>query len=276
VKSEVEVMEDYLIKAWHETPVAGPLPTGPEAIAKMRLSLQAQTPEKQRAVLQEFDELPSADKAILIDELARSGIVDQIFRRGPAWRQAFGPSFLVYYSPAFLRSLAPTDAYAALRILAEVYRRARALWPLRPTTDNAHAVTIRIDRLRELKLSSILGAFANGQAWTLARKNDNEAITECIGVDKLSRLTDETTKLLKFHRIVRSATAAKSQRSRSRAGSSTKGSEKSKASGSSGPSFKKPPVSFGKQLLLQFGGREHAAAERVTTNAVSELPPVKV
>jgi len=30
------------------------------------------------------------------------------------------------------------------------------LWPLRPTTGNAHAVTLRIDQLKELKLSSIL------------------------------------------------------------------------------------------------------------------------
>ena len=32
-----------------------------------------------------------------------------------------GPAFLVYYSPAFLRNLAPPDALPALRILVEVH-----------------------------------------------------------------------------------------------------------------------------------------------------------
>ena len=55
-----------------------------------------------------------------------------LFARGPPnAKQAFGPAFLVYYSPAFLRNLSPADALPALRILAEVYRRARQLWPLR-------------------------------------------------------------------------------------------------------------------------------------------------
>ena len=56
-----------------------------------------------------------------------------------------GPAFLVYYSPAFVRHLAPVDALPALRILAEVYRRARQLWPLQESTDHHHAVTSRID-----------------------------------------------------------------------------------------------------------------------------------
>ena len=34
-----------------------------------------------------------------------------------------GPSILVYYSPAFVRTLAPSDALAALSLLAEIYLR---------------------------------------------------------------------------------------------------------------------------------------------------------
>ena len=111
------------MQTWGELPGSGPLPRGEEAIAKMRLFLQAQTPEKQQAVACAFDDLGSADRSVLVEELARTGIVDQVFRRGPSWRQSFGPAFLVYYSPAFLRSLSPYDAYPALQILAEVYRR---------------------------------------------------------------------------------------------------------------------------------------------------------
>ena len=40
----------------------------------MRLFLQAQTPEKQSAVMQAFDELGMSDKQVLVDEMARSGI----------------------------------------------------------------------------------------------------------------------------------------------------------------------------------------------------------
>ena len=156
VKSETQVMEEYLVRTWQELPGSGPLPRGEDSIARLRLFLQAQTPDKQQAVMQALDDLSGPDKAILTDELARTGIENQVFSRGPSWKQAFGPAFLVYYSPAFVRSLAPVDAYSALQILAEVYRRARALWPLRPTTGNAHAVTLRIDQLKELKLSSIL------------------------------------------------------------------------------------------------------------------------
>ena len=64
--------------------------------------------------------------------MARTGIEGQRFRRGPAFASGvLGPAFLVYYSPAFVRSLAMADKpLAALRLLAEVYRRARVLWPL--------------------------------------------------------------------------------------------------------------------------------------------------
>ena len=47
-------------------------------------------------------------------------------------------------------SHAHSQVREALAILAEVYRRARELWPLRPTTTNDHSVTIRIDQLKEL------------------------------------------------------------------------------------------------------------------------------
>lgn len=143
------------------------------------------------------------------------------------WRQAFGPTFLVYYSPAFVRSLAPLDAFAALQILAEVYRRARVLWPLRATTDNAHSVTIRIDQLKERKLASILDAHSEGRFWILDRKNDTEAVVESVQVDQLSRtLSHDCTQVLKFHKLYRSVAARGTDRSVKSSGTS-KASEKS-------------------------------------------------
>ena len=111
--------------------------------------------------------------------MARTGIANQTFVAAPASKGGVsGPAFLVYYSPAFLRTLAPANALEALRLLAEVYRRARSLWPLRPTAGSHHAVTIRIDQLKELKLGDILSAFSQGESWILCRKNDNEAVVE--------------------------------------------------------------------------------------------------
>eukprot|EP00966_Prymnesium_polylepis_P175826 4069743-Prymnesium_polylepis.2 len=69
------------------------------------------------------------DQRILADEMSRTGLPDQQFELSPAERGG-GPSVLVYYSPAFVRQLSPEHAKDALRLLAEVYRRARSLWPL--------------------------------------------------------------------------------------------------------------------------------------------------
>lgn len=92
--------------------------------------------------------------------------------------QAFGPAFLVYYAPALVRNLSPAASLAALRTLAEVYRRARQLWPLRPSTDNAHAVTIRIDLLKELKvMAAHLNARPRGQSLC------SHAIPYCPGIE---------------------------------------------------------------------------------------------
>ena len=188
VKSETAVMEEYLINTWSQQhPDAGLVPRGEDAVALMRLSLQAQTPDKQAAVLAAWSLLSFADRSMLSDEMARSGIENQIFDRGPGFKQVFGPTFLVYYSPAFLRNMAPSKSLEALRILAEVYRRARELWPLRPTLGNAHSVTIRIDQIKELKLPAITSVFNQGESWLLVRKNDNEGETSLARIIHLRR-----------------------------------------------------------------------------------------
>lgn len=180
VSTETAVMEKYLVRRWAELLPEAPVPGGADddGVARMRLVLQAQTPDKQAGVLEAFRALPREDHALLSDEMARSGIAEQAFARAPQFRQVAGPAFLVYYSPAFLRNLSPHHSFAALRILAEVYRRARQLWRLTPTTDNAHTVTVRIDQLKELSLSDIMSAFAQGETWLLCRKNSLEAVVE--------------------------------------------------------------------------------------------------
>ena len=204
-------MEEYLAATWSQRrdtygkALVPPEPRGDAAIAKMRLSLQAQTADKQEAVLVAFDQLQQADQRLLSEEMARTGIGGQRFDRGPEFGEIVaGPTFLVYYSPAFLRNLAPLDALPALRILTEVYRRARQLWPLRPSTDAHHSVTIRIDQIKELKLSSIMEAFAEGESWLLVRQNDQEGVVERHRLTDMAKvMQDGTSVVLKLWRADR-------------------------------------------------------------------------
>ena len=188
-----------------------------------------------------------------VPQLSLSRLLRSV-RGGSRGEQVFGPAFLVYYSPAFLRTLAPTAALPALRILAEVYRRARELWPLRPTTGNTHSVTVRIggrttrpraatpaptstpapvpapaprslalppipapaprhpaprhlqvriDQLKELKLSSILDVTKEGASWLLVRKNEHEGVVERHGIDAIADLGSQQiqTAVLKLWRL---------------------------------------------------------------------------
>jgi len=196
LRTETQVMEEYLVRTWGELGNAalGAAPTSEDGVALMRLVLQAQTPDKQNAVMGAFEQLPADDRDVLRNEMARTGIHGQSFHRAPAFGSSLGPSFLVYYSPAFLRTLAPANANEALVLLAEVYRRARKLWPLRPTNSNDHAVTIRIDQIKELKLDDIRGAIAEGHTWLLCRKNDLEGVVEKHDVESVAELMGHKAK----------------------------------------------------------------------------------
>ena len=132
-KTETQVFETYLEQIWGqvaETADLGPAPQGDDAIALMRLVVQAQMSDKQAALVAAFNQLMPEDRRVLCDEMARTGCVGQSYRLSQP-RKAGGPAILVYYSPAFVRSLSPHTAADALRLLAEIYRRARVLWPLR-------------------------------------------------------------------------------------------------------------------------------------------------
>jgi len=67
-------------------------------------------------------------------EMARTGAYGQHYARCATEEKASpceGPAILVYYSPAFVRILTPDHGEAALRLLAEIYRCSRKLWPLK-------------------------------------------------------------------------------------------------------------------------------------------------
>lgn len=96
-----------------------------------------------------FMRLRREDREVLSDEMARTGAADQRYSCSQP-KVDGGPAFLVYYSPAFVRKLAPKDTGPALALLAEIYRCARKLWPLEE--DMSGTVTVRIDQVKELTL----------------------------------------------------------------------------------------------------------------------------
>jgi hypothetical protein len=190
--TETRVYESYLEDYWEEIRPElglGEPPEGEDAIALMRLLCQAQTTDRQLAVLQAWEHLASEDKQVLSEEMARTGFADQLYERSPS-STADGPAFLVYYSPQVLRTLTPETAPEALTLLAEVYRRARELWPLAPLpldpgedADGVRTVTIRVDQLKKLSIEQIRQVYANGQTWLLCKRNAREAVVECHSLD---------------------------------------------------------------------------------------------
>ena len=129
------------------------------------------------------------------------GIVNQAFVRAPQFKSQQGPTFLVYYSPAFCARSRP----ATRSRRCGCSRRstgARKLWPLSRTSTNDHAVTIRIDQIKERRLEEILELISQGQSWLLCRKNDNEAVVEVHPVEVMAELIKSgiQAEVLKFHR----------------------------------------------------------------------------
>lgn len=98
-----------------------------------------------------------------------------------------GPTFLIYYGPAFVQSLASSDsAVRKLSVLAEIYRSARTLWPASAELVETN-VLIRVDTIKGLSTSDMLKEKQAGTIWLLVKHNDNEAFVEKSTVRKLNK-----------------------------------------------------------------------------------------
>jgi len=179
-KTETEVFEDYIVKIWRETVQRGvnlgPVPEGDEAIAIMRLMIQCQTPQAQEAIVTGFANASTADRAVLAAEMARTGLPGQYYSRGQPRRG--GPAFLVYYSPAFVRTQVPSETDEMYRILAEVYRRSREMFPLKDDFAPNQSVSIRIDQIKEHSAKEIRAVHNHEDTWVLVKRNELEAVIE--------------------------------------------------------------------------------------------------
>jgi len=188
--TETEVMEEYLKIRWAEhTPSVGPVPTGDSAIAKMRILCMAQM--KAERCLQGFDELSEDDRELLNVEMSRTGTLCQCYSKDLVPQEVStspaGPAFLVYYGPAFLQNLGQDNPALRLSILAEVYRRARELWPVN-VAKAAQNVIIRVDMIKSLSTAQILDAMGKGDVWLMMKHNESEAFIERCSQRKLNKL----------------------------------------------------------------------------------------
>jgi hypothetical protein len=174
--SETAVYEKFLLQCWTGSQKElGAPPRGKHAIALMRLVVQVQHLPLQHRLLDAFSKLGKDDVEVLCREMSLTGCKGQDYESHPTVQG--GPVFLVYYSPAFLRVATRSDALAGLRMLAEVYRQARTLWPFDSDKHTEH-VTIRIDQIKEHTPQHVMEGHLWGEGWLLVKHNDREAIVE--------------------------------------------------------------------------------------------------
>jgi len=160
-------------------------PTGPEAIALMRLVVQVQSHLAGIQTVNAFAALSDADRATLSVEMALSGIQGQAYERSP---HRGGPAILVYYSPAFMRQMLQHDPVLALSALAEIYRTARMLWPLTRGEESV-SKTVLIGSLTKLRPIQLTRPTAN---WRLLQENERTAV---VVSEQYERVTDRRERL---------------------------------------------------------------------------------
>lgn len=173
--SETAVVEQYLKARWRAIAPDTPCPQDGAAVACMRIATMAQSDE---SVVEIFRGLPTRDRNCLAQEMAYTGCVDQRFSTAPAW--GVGPALLIYYGPALLQMNvdSPRGFRAALRVLAEVMRVARQIWPLSRDKEG-NVVTIQVAELKTQSIDLIIEPLGRrtGQ-WYLVRYNEREGAVE--------------------------------------------------------------------------------------------------
>lgn len=163
-KTETQVYQDYLEWRWGRAASEcslGPVPSDPFGVAKMRLVVMSQGDALE--VLRSFSDLPPRDQETLAEELSLTGCCDQSFSQNQQKQR--GPAILLYYGPALMQKAGSADPYNTMRIIAEIFRTARQLWPLSEDKQLADQTTIlRIDALKELSAQEILDNHSQGKS----------------------------------------------------------------------------------------------------------------
>ena len=131
-KTETQVFETYLEQIWGqvaETADLGPEPQGDDAIALMRLVVQAQMSDKQAALVAAFNQLMPEDRRVLCDEMARTGCVGQSYRlsqpHSRPYTQSSPSRFSAPATSSPLSSSSATTSRHLLLISASAPRRSK-------------------------------------------------------------------------------------------------------------------------------------------------------
>jgi len=190
--TEAKVYEDYLQWRWDShKPALGPAPMGKGSIAKMRLVVMAQGDSE--AIVRAFDALPEEDMEVLSTEMSMVDIWKQSWSRE---RSEFrGPAILVYYAPALMQKAGKQDPHGALLLLADVFRQARALWPLSEAAGNWW-VSVRVDQLKELTVREIRESNPS-KVWAVTKLTSREG-----AVQRMSLLETRTGDWDTNHRVL--------------------------------------------------------------------------
>jgi hypothetical protein len=177
--TETKVYEEYLAWRWDShKPALGPAPQGRGSIAKMRLVIMAQGDSQ--AILSAFDRLPSEDREVLSTEMSSVDMYNQTWGREGTERR--GPSILVYYAPALMQKAGKEDPLGTLVVLAEVFRQARALWPLSESAASWW-VSVRVDQLKEFTAAEIRDKQPN-RTWVLTKLTSREGAIQRMSVNE--------------------------------------------------------------------------------------------
>jgi hypothetical protein len=198
-KSETEVLEDYLRDIWcRHAPDLGTPPTGPGSIAKMRLVLMSQGDSLE--ILRQFDRLSIEDQSVLGQEMACTGCKGQQFRADDLAgmpTRGKGPALLVYYGPALMQKAGKKDPQGALRILSEVYRQTRELYPLKEDAVDK-TITVRIDALKEIDTSLVLRPDP-GQSWVISKLSERDAMVKSVNPSEFKNIDWAVHQVLSFN-----------------------------------------------------------------------------
>ena len=81
--SQTELMERYLEATWQDTYAEEPLPVGDDAVAVMRLALQAQGTSELSEIRGAVRALGADERQLLSAEMALSGVCGQSYQRSP-------------------------------------------------------------------------------------------------------------------------------------------------------------------------------------------------
>jgi len=192
--TETQVFEKYIRWRWssHE-PSLGIVPVGAGSVALMRLVVMAQGDS--RKIVKAFSQLSEEDREVLSTEMAITGLPGQQYS-GESLGLSVGPAILVYYAPALMQKAGKQNPAAAMKVLAEVFRQTRQMWPIQEAESMCYVI-VRIETLKEKDINALL-KFDSSSMWVIQRASDHDGAVKQIPISSLGTVNWRLTVVLNF------------------------------------------------------------------------------